>query len=285
MKSYLIALGILCTIHFATSQGFKGDTWAEAQRTKKAGLIITEVHSPGFSVVKDGQRTGMCYNMMNDFAEYVQNTYGIRVSYKYQTLANTTNFQLFLSAIQQSAGGVFGLGSVTITDQRKKTYEFTPPFFSNMSVLVTNGNVRELSSLRNISESFKGMKAVSQGGTTHDKLLNELKTKYGGFDIIYAASSIDKEILVEKSPNFFTYMDLPNFLELKAKGKNVMRHSVGDVSGDYYGIIMPKGSDWAPIITEFFEANGGYVNSEVYREALVENFDSEVVKLMDQLAN
>ena len=128
------------------------------------------------------------------------------------------------------------------------------------------------------------MKAVSQGGTTHDKRLRELQEKYGGFEIVYGATAVDKTFRVITSPRFFTYLDLPNYLEFKSQGKDIKRHPAGDVKGESYGFIMPKGSDWAPIISEFFKSNGGYLRSNQYKAVLSNNLDAEVVRLLNSLS-
>ena len=128
------------------------------------------------------------------------------------------------------------------------------------------------------------MKAVSQRGTTHDKRLKEIRSKYGDFEIVYAESSAAKTEKVLSSPEFFTYIDFPNYLDLFSSRISIKRHSAGDRKGESFGFIMPKGCDWAPIITEFFNANGGYVKSEAYRKVLNDNLTPKVVRLINLLS-
>lgn len=283
MRNCFTLILLVLLTHSALSQGFKGDTWAQALKNKKANVVLTNAHLARFSEAKNGEGSGVCFDIMDDFAEYVNSQYGVAISYQYRPVSNTSNFQLFLSAVENSEGGVFGLGDITITDQRKQIFDFTPPYFNNMAVLVTKKSVPTLTSLDRIPTIFKGMRAVSQGGTTHDKRLKELQRKYN-FDIIYGATAVDKTYRVLTSPKYFTYLDLPNYLELRANGEDIKRHPAGDVKGESYGFVMPKGSDWTPIITEFFNANGGYIKSANYSKVLRENLDAEVVKLLAELA-
>jgi len=285
MKTYLPFLVAFFLLQIGFSQGLKGDTWAEALKNKQASVILTNVHLANFSESKDGKGSGVCFDIMDDFAAYVKDKYGVKVTYKYRPVSNTANFQLFLSAVESSEGGVFGLGDITITEERKKTFDFTPPYFANRAVLVTQKKVPQLTSLSKIPTTFKGMKAISQGGTTHDKRLKDLQKKYQSFEIVYGATSVDKTFRVLTSPRFFTYIDLPNYLQLSSEGKDIKRHAVGDVKGESYGFIMPKGSDWAPIITEFFEADGGYVKSDDYNRVLSKNLSAEVVRLLNSLSD
>lgn len=265
------------------SQQLSGDTWAMALRNKSANVVLTNAHLPKFSEGKDGKGTGVCFDIMDDFAAYVLDAYGVTINYQYRPVSNPSDFKLFLGAVKSAQGGVFGLGDITITEERKQFYEFTPPYFSNMAILITKAGVPELTSLSKIPVTFKGMRAVSQGGTTHDVRLKEMQKKYG-FDIINAASSVDKTYRVITSSKYFTYIDLPNYLELLDKGKSVKRHAAGDIAGEQFGFVMPKGSDWAPIITEFFNSGGGYIKSAKYKKVLSDNLGPEVVKLMGSIA-
>lgn len=280
---YSFAL-LLCLIFGVHAQGFNGDTWATAQKNKRANLVLTNADLAKFSETVNGQGSGICFDIMNDFATYVQSNYGVSITYDYQPVANTKNFQSFLNAVKASKGGVFGLGDITITSGRKRTFDFSPPFFENVAILVTDRSVPDLASLSDISTTFKGMKAVSQRGTTHDKILKDMRSKYGNFEIVYAESSVGKTDKVLSSPEFWSYIDFPNYLDLFSSRIAIKRHSIGDRKGESFGIIMPKGSDWAPIITEFFNANGGYVNSEDYRQVLNKNLGPKVVKLISLLS-
>ncbi|NQZ77655.1 MAG: transporter substrate-binding domain-containing protein [Ekhidna sp.] len=283
MRTFTTTILILFVINSSFAQAFKGDTWAQAQSNKRATVVLTNVQSAVFA---DSQsQSGICFDIMDDFADFVKVKYGVTINYDYRQVADPSNFQSFLSTVENSEGGVFGLGDITITNDRKNRFDFSPPFFSNVAVLITKSSVPLLSSLSEIPTNFKRMLAVSQGGTTHDKRIQELSAKYGNFQIVYAASAADKTILVKSSARYFTYLDLPNYLELKSSGADIKRHPVGDIKGEYYGMILPKGSDWTPIIAEFFRTNDGYMKSQNYEGVLKENMGAEVVQLMRSVAS
>ena len=281
--NFSIILITFCIVH-VQAQGFTGDTWASALKSKKATVVLTNADLPKFSETKNGEGAGICFDIMDDFASYVKEKYDIQITYSYKPVANTSNFQSFLDAVKSSKGGVFGLGDITITPARKQVFEFTPPYFQNVAILVTDKSIPELGSLSEIPVAFKGMKAVSQKGTTHDKRLKEIRSKYGDFEIVYAESSAAKTQQVLSSPQYFTYIDFPNYLDLFSSRISIRRHSAGDIKGESFGFIMPKGSDWAPIITEFFNAKGGYTKSDAYLKVLNNNLTPKVVRLIDLLS-
>ncbi len=284
MRFIFSTLLTLLAVVSLKAQGFTGDTWASALKNKQASVVLTNADLAKFSETVDGNGSGICFDIMNDFAQYVQTKYGVSITYDYRPVANTADFQSFINAVRASKGGVFGLGDITITNERKRVFEFTPPFFENVAILVTDKSVPELGALSDIATTFKGMKAVSQIGTTHDKILKDMQRKYGNFEIVYAETSVGKTDKVLSSPQYWSYIDFPNYLNLFSSRIAIKRHSVGDRKGESFGFIMPKGSDWAPIITEFFNANGGYVNSEDYREVLNKNLGPNVVKLINLLS-
>lgn len=284
LKHFFSFITLLCALSGTNGQGFSGDTWETALKTKQARIVLTNVYLANFSESKNGQGSGICFDIMKDFAAFVESKYGIRINYDYQPVGDTRNFQAFLDAVEGSNGGVVGLGDITITDERKSIFEFAPPYFENVAILVTDRNVPELKDLADIPTTFVGMKAVSERGTTHDEILKDMQRKYGNFEIVYAESSMGKIDKVLSSQGFWSYLDFPNYLYLFSERIAIKRHSVGDRKGESFGFIMPKGCDWAPIITEFFNANEGYINSEAYRNVFIKNLGPNVVKLIGLLS-
>jgi len=71
---------------------------------------------------------------------------------------------------------------------------------------------------------------------------------------------VEIEILdsVTGDSNGFGFVDIHYYLQYLNKGKPVKRHPAGDEGGDEFGIIMPKNSDWAPVLAEFF--NSGFLD-------------------------
>ena len=284
MRAIIFYLILFGTVMNAYAQGFSGDTWATALKNKQATVVLTNADLPKFAEPGNGSGSGICFDIMDDFAKYVQSKYGVNIIYDFKPVDNPADFQSFLKVVEVSKGGVFGLGDITITAERQRIFEFSPAYFENIAIMVTDRSVLDLNSLSDIPVTFKGMKAICQEGTTHHNWLKKLKRQYGDFEIEFAESSELKREKVLSGTGYFTYIDFPNYLDLFSSRIAIKRHSVGDRKGETFGFIMPKGSDWAPIITEFFQANGGYVNSDEYQEILSQNLTPKVVKLIRLLA-
>ena len=127
MKNIILLFGLIFFIesNLAFAQ-LKGDSFKQAKVSKTANLIYTFSKTPGFIYSVGGSYAGICVDIMKNFESYVKSKYGINITPKYQ-LASNDNFTRMLASVKSANGGVFGLGNITITDSRKKMYNFSPP--------------------------------------------------------------------------------------------------------------------------------------------------------------
>lgn len=283
-KLSLLLILSIASLSFATAQGLSGDSWASTKAKKSGKVTVTYTHAPKFAEVIGGQRKGLCFDIMKDFVAYVKTQHGVNLTIDYKDLTDAHDFDQFLNTVKVSKGGVFGLGDVTITQARKKTYNFSNPYFSNVAILATNNSVPTLSSMANISKEFAGKTALVQNGTTHEDRVKVIKAKYFPSMVIETTKGFDEaNKIVAKDPNYFTYIDFSTYLDVVSKRIPLKRHEVGDQKEEDFGFLMPKSSDWAPVFNEFLAANGGYIKSVEYRKILADNLGSHVLKLMEAI--
>lgn len=83
-----------------------------------------------------------------------------------------------------------------------------------------------------------------------------------------------------EDPNGFAYLDLGFYLEAVTLKKSIKRHPVADKAAEQFGFVLPLNSDWYPVLEEFFNSGGGYLNSAQYRKILVEHLGETGVKLL-----
>lgn len=275
---------LICTLFFASvsyAQQLKGDSWTSVKQNKKGKIIVTYTEAPKFADRVNGQYTGLCFDIMNNFISYVKTRYGVNLEVEYANPKNPKDFDEFLQNVKNGSGGVFGLGDVTITNERKKEYTFSPPYFSNIAILATHNDVPTLSSLNKISTDFSGKKAVVQNGTTHETRIKQLKNShFPALQVELTTGFEESNKLVSTNKNYFTYIDFSTYLNVLDNKVPLKRHPAGDKSGEYFGFIMPKDSDWEPVLNEFFSQNGGYVRSIEYRKMMSKHLGSHVLKMM-----
>ncbi|OAB31596.1 glutamine ABC transporter substrate-binding protein [Paenibacillus macquariensis subsp. defensor] len=183
-----------------------------------------------------------------------------------------------LESVKQGKEYKGGISSVSITDDRKETYDFSAPYFESTNMIM----VRTDSPVKNALD-LKDLKVAVQGATTADTLMSGimgatnsdlkrfdsntlalLDLSKGGADAVVADVAIIREY-IKNNPNtkLVGILDPTNF------------------DSEYYGIIFPKGSDLKaqidPAIKKIIE-NGKY--TEIYKKWFGEAPDtSNLLKL------
>jgi putative glutamine transport system substrate-binding protein len=271
----------LCGV--ALAQTYSGDDWSKV-KASGGTISLAYVETPSF-VYKgsDGKLTGICVDIMNDFVKWTNETRGVKLTLKF--VGDGTSFKGMYEKVKGSKGGVFGLGNVTITEERKREVKFTSPFITNSAILITQSSVPNLAKLEDIQKGFAGFTAYTAKGTLNDKRISDLKQKYFK-DLVVSYTTTSQEALekVFDDPKGFAYLDMAFYLEAVQLKKNVKRHPAGDKTAEQFGIIMPLSSDWAPIFEEFIKANGGYYSSPQYKASLVKHLGEAGLKLMQAVA-
>jgi ABC-type amino acid transport substrate-binding protein len=280
----VILMFALATCQVMAQKQLVGDSWAQVKQVGQGTIALAYVETPSF-VYKDksGQPTGICVDIMQDFIQWVSENKNVTLRSKFVGEGN--NFKGMYDHVKTSIGGVFGLGNITITEERKKEVRFSPPFITNFAILITQMSVPTLAKLEDLPRTFGNLTAVTGKGTLNEKRILELKTKYfPAMKVITVANSQEAYTKIFNDPNTFTYLDLAYYLDAVKDRKSVKRHPVGDVAAEQFGFTMPLNSDWGPILDEFFKADGGYTNSKRYREILTKHLGETGVKLL-QSAN
>ncbi|MCS6969342.1 MAG: transporter substrate-binding domain-containing protein [Cytophagales bacterium] len=259
-------------------------SWAEAQKNKRATIVVHYFQSPMFSYssnMKERPR-GICVDLMENFAQYVKEKKGVELQIEYRGF---DGFSKFYEATKNSPNGTFGIGSITITDARKKEVKFSPAFIQSANFLLTHSSVPTLRHMELIAKEFKGMTAYTAKNTTNAARLEAIKRQYmPEMNIQYLESSLEVLRAIAQDPKGFTYLDFVYYNNALKDNLPVKRHPVGDSASEQFGLIMPLTSDWSAIIEEFLSANGmNYCNSMQYKKSLNLHLGESAVKLLESL--
>ncbi|MGJ3233397.1 substrate-binding periplasmic protein [Marivirga sp.] len=283
MKNLILIISALFLSFTANSQ-LSGDSWKETQSNGAGEVTITYNYSGKFIYENGGELDGLCIKIWDKFVEYVENNHSVDLKVNVHQPKDAIDFNEFYKSVQNANGGVFGLADVTITQARKSEVKFSPSFFSNVSILLTNKSVSELSSFNNISSEFSGMTLIVQSGTTHEKRAKELKaSSFPSLKIESVNSFRECYEKVNQNEKYFTYLDFSSYLTAIEEAQNIKRHPAGDKTGEEFGFIMPKNSDWGSIMAEFFNKDGGFTNSTEYKKIVAESLGNHVVAMLNSI--
>jgi Bacterial extracellular solute-binding proteins, family 3 len=270
----VIAVVLIAGMQSVACAQLIGDTYAAAKQSKTATWVITHSDSPGLAAMSaDGKPSGVCFDLMSAFADYVKTKTGITVTMKYQT-ENATDFTMYLKEVKNAKGGVFGLSNTTITTERKREYRFSPPFIKNVSMLVCNAKVPDLKDIKDISSS--GLTAITIKGSTNEARILKIRDKYFPKMQIEYVSSFSKAMeRVITDSKTFTCIDFTYYLKAIQSKKPVKRQIVGDEEGEEFGIIMPASNDWSGLLTEFM--NEEFMKSGKFNKIITDNLGQSVL--------
>lgn len=269
-------LGYFLTPFYLTAQ-ISGDTYAKARQTKKANWVFTFAEAPGFASLG---KEGITFDLMSAFERWVETKQGISVSVSYRS-EESSDFTKFLEVVRNARGGVFGLSNTTITDARKRFYNFSPPYITNIGMIITSDKAPTLSSLSGIAQTFSGMTAVTVKNSTNEKRILAIKKKYYPSLKVEYVSSFSKALdMVEADPKKFTNVDFTYYFDAIQHRRPIKRHEAGDDSTEEFGIIMPKTNDWAVPLAQFMNE---FVGSMEYKKIVAGNLGQSAMKFFETL--
>ena len=265
------------------AQNYTGDTWAKVKAKGEGKISLAYVETFGFVYKDNGKLTGVCVDIMNDFIKYMNEKKNVKLTAEF--VGDGESFKGMYDKVKASNGGVFGLGNITITDERKREVKFSPPYITNLAFLITQNGVATLAKMEDLPTTFGKLTAYTAKGTLNERRINELKQKYfPDMKITLTATSQETLEKITSGADGFAYLDLAFYLEAVQQRKPVKRHPVGDKASEQFGFAMPSNSDWSPVLEEFFKANGGYRNTQEYKSILRKHLGETGMKLLQSVA-
>ena len=256
----------------------QGETLAQAREAGQAELRVLWVASEGWAGPDEqGQLTGVTIEIMHHFADWVQKQHDIELDLDF---VEVEDWSRFYQRVRDGHGGLFGLGNVTITEARREELAFSPAYVTNVAVLITHQDIPSLNVPADIGKTFVNLAAMAFEGTLHETRLRELADTHWPEMPIELAGSNDEIIAATAAGSHFAYIDAYNYYRAREQGAPLKRHSALDDPGEEFGIIMPLDNDWQPLLTEFFAADGGLLNSAWYRELMANHLGSEIAAVL-----
>ena len=257
----------------------EGPTFQEAQERGEVALQVLYVPSSGFAYRDDaGRLTGVTVELLRRFGAFVEETHDLDVAVEF---IEEPHWATFYQRVRYSRGGVFGIGNVTITEPRREELAFSPPYLVNVATLMTHADVPELSALEEIGEEFRGMRGLTYPGTLHEDRLERIRDRYfPEMEMVPVESNDELVGMAASGEGYFGWIDIYNYWRAVERDLPLRRHPVGDDDSEEFGVIMPRDSDWAPVMEAFFRENRGVQEAGWYRALLRDHLGEELAGLL-----
>jgi len=254
-------------------------TWSAAQDQSYAVITALYVPADGFAYKdEDGELTGLTIELLIDFTQFVAEEHDVILELDFVEVENWTDFY---NKIVEGEDGMIGMGNVTITEERREELTFSPPYMTNIASLISHSGTDELTSFEELSSVFDGRDALAFQGTLHEERLRNLTEQYHpNAEISYATSNDEIIERVGGSDSYFAYIDIYNYWRAVDRGADIQRHEAADEAAEQFGYIMPLNSTWEPVLTEYFNSDGGLLHTEKYREIMAEHLGDRLTSLL-----
>lgn len=272
LKLTIPILLLICQIEVgAQSVSFK-----EAVQSKKIVFELIHNGEKEWAAENDqGEMEGILTDMMSEFKSFLASNYEIEAVLNYKL---ERDFTLFQKRIEHGTSNTFGLTYMTITEERKKRFQFSTPFMNNIEMLITRNDVKMLKSKSAISSLFLGKKAVIVRSSSNYTYLMSIKEQYyPGMKVEYVNSDLKAIQKVLSDNNYFTIVDYFRYLDAYKNGDGLSRQKIFDFVHGSFGITMPLSSDWKSVFDEFLEE---YLQSVSYRRSMTKNLDVSALRLI-----
>jgi hypothetical protein len=266
----------LLMTNLAFAQKYKGDSWAMVNSKGSGILGVVYYPQPGLIYEEGGKIKGVCTEVLNDFVAFVQNKYGKKVTVQYLGAENI--YSDFLK-VCQTTPDILGVTNVTITEERKKIFKFTPAFLSNEETLITHKDAPTVESLEKIGTTLKGYSSKMVVSSVHIKYIQEIKKKYMP-SLEYSTGPSGSEILKEISanPKLFTILDFTEYVDATRNKLPIKRQNVKVGELQELAFAMSKQTDWDKVWTEFLTPE--YRKSEKYRKIVASNLGGAYLSML-----
>lgn len=271
----LILLILICS----ASLVLKAQTYEEALKTRIANLQVHYLNQYPLAYENEaGELTGIEIDLVMAFAEWIQRTKGIKLSFEFE------KYESFAGVYERlTKGNVndLGLASAAITKERQKQVAFTPPYMRNTSLLVSNIDVPTVRAYSDMPKSFANMTALVMRGTTLEQHLMMVKKQhFEKMRVSYVEHPRDIVKQIAQTNNqYYGYVDILTYWAvLKEAPANVKIHRSVTLDNQRFGLLMPLSSDWKKAWDEFMEGGFGFAATETYYNILRKHLGYEVIE-------
>src|SRR5258708_1840594 len=237
-----------------TRPGDAQQSWTQVKGAGNGTVTVYWAESRPFIYRNNkGHMRGIESEIMDGFKKYLKQTHNIDLKIIWKEANDFGN--AFALIRDKKQDGTFGVSAFSITPEREREVGFSPPYMSDISVMISSKNVPVVQSMEEFNRVFQTLTAVTIRETTYEKDLQKLKDESNlSFSIEFIPSQQNILRTIEKMDSAFGFIDLPVYMMIfnNDPSVNVKRQNLFPVKRKGYAIIYPPASDWALPIGEYF---------------------------------
>ncbi len=228
----------------------KSNTWSEVKENGDGTLVIAySENSPFIYNDAQGKLAGIEFEIMEEFVQFIDEKYGVKLNLEYEHLYN---FENLLDTLKHSQRPILGIASISSLEERKKDFKISDPYMPDIEIIISSWAFGSVSSLAEFANMVKNNRAITVTNSTFERNILELQNDYFPEIEIEYARHVD--FLIEKisnTDNAWGYVSLPNYLSHYKKGKGISRQRFFMVENPGLSIATTLTSDWDIVLDAF----------------------------------
>lgn len=277
MQKYLsgfIFLSVFNLFLFSPQKTFANTSFQDVVINKKGKVVVHWYYSkPFINENENGEVEGIEPDLIYGFQKWLKKK-GIELEIEWR---KSRNFVEIFDVLQNGNSNEWAVSAISITDDRKEKIDFSKPYLSDITVLITNSSIPIINNHNDFLNVFSNITAITIKGTTYEKdLLKLQKNQNLNFKIRYISSKENILQTVENTPGTFAFIDLPIYLMKfnENPSLSIHRQNFYPVKREGHAIAFAKNSDWiAPFNQYLHEIDSlktvknvisKYINLDVY---------------------
>lgn len=220
----------------------RGDSWAQVKAKKGGVITVLYDNFPPFAYLdSSGRLVGIEIELFESFGRFIHQHYDYDLQIHWQ---NGGSFiQTYERVRTSSSPGVFGVANFSVTPERQKQVNFTPPYMPDINVLITHNEVPSYASAQDFIGDLSNLKAYTVPNTTMAQDIDSLQE--GFFPALPVEMVANDYIVLDRiaqDKRAFGY--LPLSLYLYANRQGLKRQQVLRSERTGFAAIYPSFSDW-----------------------------------------
>lgn len=274
--SLLLFIGL-----FTISISAQNMSWENAKNNREGSLtVFYHSNSPFAYLDASNKMAGIEVDILNYFKQWLWEKKKIALELNFQ---KATDFDNLYQEVKSATDNVMGIGTVSITEKRKKEVKFSAPYLKNISVLISDGSIETLTSRDDIKTVFSGLRPITIEGSVHeDHVIRIIKESGSSVSPTYVENPMDIPNMIKESSKYYGYIDIISYWSfVKSNSHYIKMHRVANVDEERFGFIFPQNSDWNVIFNEFFESGFGFTSTKDYRIILEKHLGYEVLNKVE----
>ena len=278
-RVFILLLFFSLILKKAPAQNHSGDTWKKVKNEGSGTLTVAYYEQHGI-LYKDANGTmkGVCADILKDFSDFVKTRYNKNLEIRYAI--HEENFAGFLKIVKEDAT-VLGVGNISITEERKKIYKYTPSYMPNLMVMLTHKDAPNITTFNELKDKFPGYTAEVINESTSVNMIGKIKKDYSpSLKIRYMESGPAMLESISNDPKTFGIVDFTEYLNAIRKKIPVKKQNIDLGTSEDLGFLMSKQSDWDEAWNSFLTPE--YKKSSKYRQIIATNLGTSFLNQLNK---